>query len=436
MAKQTRPRLSSRHGMQAAATKFNVLAFGAKPNGKTDSTKGFFKAWNAACGSADSTMMYVPKWRYLLGSMAFKGDCKSPQITIRIDGTLVAPGDYSVLGKSANWLSFEGVSGVSIIGGALDAKGPALWACKASRTNCPSGATTLSFTNSNNIKINGLMSLNSQMFHIVINGCQNVHIQGVRIIAADNSPNTDGIHVQLSTNVEIINCSIKTGDDCTSIGPGTKNLWIEQVTCGPGHGISQGFERGRGPKCYSKKDNILCTQNGLRIKSWARPSNGFVQGVRFMDSVMRNVQNPTVVDQNYCPHNPNCPDQVLGIKIRDIVYEGIRGTSSTLIAIKFDCSAKQPCIGIRLQNVNLAYLNKTAQSSCSNVVGKAFDLVRPNSCFVIMEMKWLPFSFWKSNIAGKEKEAMEGQSDVNYPLRLSFRKTTIGARPSSLEVSY
>ncbi|KAK6271333.1 hypothetical protein POUND7_008431 [Theobroma cacao] len=302
MAKQTRPRLSSRHGMQAAATKFNVLAFGAKPNGKTDSTKGFFKAWNAACGSADSTMMYVPKWRYLLGSMAFKGDCKSPQITIRIDGTLVAPGDYSVLGKSANWLSFEGVSGVSIIGGALDAKGPALWACKASRTNCPSGATYWKF--------------------------------------------------------------------------------------------SQGFERGRGPKCYSKKDNILCTQNGLRIKSWARPSNGFVQGVRFMDSVMRNVQNPTVVDQNYCPHNPNCPDQVLGIKIRDIVYEGIRGTSSTLIAIKFDCSAKQPCIGIRLQNVNLAYLNKTAQSSCSNVVGKAFDLVRPNSCFVIMEMKWLPFSFW------------------------------------------
>ncbi|XVF82494.1 hypothetical protein PTKIN_Ptkin16aG0053500 [Pterospermum kingtungense] len=169
--------------------------------------------------------------------MAFKGQCKSPQITIRIDGTLVAPVDYHVLGKSANWLSFEGVSGVSIIGGALDAKGPSLWACEASHTNCPSGATTLSFTNSNNIKIDGLMSLNSQMFHIVINGCQNMHVQGVRIIAAGNSPNTNDIHVQLSSNVEIINCSIKTGDDCISIGHRTKNLWIKRVTCGPGHGI-------------------------------------------------------------------------------------------------------------------------------------------------------------------------------------------------------
>ncbi|KAK9949818.1 hypothetical protein M0R45_005329 [Rubus argutus] len=32
------------------------------------------------------------------------------------------------------------------------------------------------------------MSLNSQMFHIVINGCQDVHIQSVKVIAAGNSP--------------------------------------------------------------------------------------------------------------------------------------------------------------------------------------------------------------------------------------------------------
>lgn len=75
------------------------------------------------------------------------------------------------------------------------------------------------------------------MFHIVINGCQNVHMEGVKVIAAGNSPNTDGIHVQRSINVAIINSAIRTGDDCISIGPGTKNLWIEHITCGPGHGI-------------------------------------------------------------------------------------------------------------------------------------------------------------------------------------------------------
>ncbi|XVF82491.1 hypothetical protein PTKIN_Ptkin16aG0053100 [Pterospermum kingtungense] len=324
--------------LTSATTQYNVLNFGAKPNGRTDSTKAFLNAWNAACGSADSTLIYVPKGRYLLGSMAFKGKCKSPQITTRIDGTLVGPVDYQVLGNSANWLSFEGVSGVSIIGGALDAKGTSLWACKASHTNCPSGATTLSFTNSNNIKIIGLISLNSQMFHIVINGCQDVHVQGVKIIASE-------IYGSKESPAALV----------MALEEGVQNISVTKT-------IFSG------------------TQNGLRVKSWARPSTGFVQGVRFIDSLMKNVQNPIVIDQNYCPHNLNCPNQVSGIKIKDIVYEGIRGTSSTPIAIKFDCSAKNPCTGVKLQNVNLTYLNKEAQSSCSNVVGKAFDLVRPNSC--------------------------------------------------------
>ena len=52
------------------------------------------------------------------------------------------------------------------------------------------------------------------------------------------------------------------------------------------------------------------TQNGLRIKSWARPSKGFVQGVQFLDVVMQNVENPIIIDQNYCPRNINCPGQV------------------------------------------------------------------------------------------------------------------------------
>lgn len=83
----------------------------------------------------------------------------------------------------------------------------------------------------------GLTSLNSQMFHIVINGCQKVRMQGLRISASYRSPNTDGIHVQLSDGVTILNTKIKTGDDCVSIGAGTADLRIENVVCGPGHGI-------------------------------------------------------------------------------------------------------------------------------------------------------------------------------------------------------
>ncbi|TXG71875.1 hypothetical protein EZV62_000454 [Acer yangbiense] len=339
----------------SAKTNYNVLSFGTRGNGVTDSTQAFINAWATACASTEPTTIYVPKGRYLLGPVAFKGGCKSSDITLRIDGTLVAPADFRVLGQAENWVSFDQVTGVSIIGGSLDAKGSALWVCKAQAgTNCPNGAT-------------------------------DVLVEGIKVIASGNSPNTDGIHVQQSKNVKIINSSIKTGDDCISIGPATNNLWIEGVTCGPGHGINIGSlgkdMEEEGVQNVTVKNTVFRgTQNGLRIKSWARPSNGFVKGVQFIDVVMQNVQNPNIIDQNYCPHNLNCPGQVSGVKINDVLYQNIRGTSATPVAIKFDCSTKYPCKGIKLQNVNLTYLKQVAQSSCANVIGTTMGLVKPDNC--------------------------------------------------------
>ena len=51
-------------------------------------------------------------------------------------------------------------------------------------------------------------------------------------------------------------------------------------------------------------------QNGARIKTWGRPSNGFVRGVLFQHIDMVNVKNPILIDQNYCPNNKGCPGQV------------------------------------------------------------------------------------------------------------------------------
>lgn len=52
------------------------------------------------------------------------------------------------------------------------------------------------------------------------------------------------------------------------------------------------------------------TQNGLRIKSWGRPSTGFARNILFQHAVMINVQNPIVIDQKYCPEKKGCPGQV------------------------------------------------------------------------------------------------------------------------------
>ena len=125
----------------AAVLKLNVISYGAKADGTTDSTKAFLAAWAQACGSTNPATIYVPKGRFLLRNVDFPGQCNNNAIVIRIDGTLVAPADYRVIGTANNWISFQNVDGVSIFGGILDGKGTGLWACKNSGKDCPSGAT-------------------------------------------------------------------------------------------------------------------------------------------------------------------------------------------------------------------------------------------------------------------------------------------------------
>ncbi|KAL0711271.1 hypothetical protein Bca4012_018249 [Brassica carinata] len=367
-----------------SAQSYNVLSFGAKPDGKTDATKAFLAVWKTACASSRPVTIVVPKGRFLLRSLNFDGSkCKPKPVTFRIDGTLVAPADYRVIGDEDYWIFFQHLDGVTVYGGVLDAQGTSLWDCKKSGKNCPSGATTIGFQSSSNVVVSGLTSLNSQMFHVVINGCNNVKLQGVKVLAAGNSPNTDGIHVQSSSTVSIFNTKISTGDDCVSIGPGTNGLWIENVACGPGHGISIGslgkdsVEAGV-QNVTVKTVTFTGTDNGVRIKSWARPSSGFARNIRFQHCVMNNVENPILIDQNYCPRNENCPGQVSGIKISDVLFVDIHGTSATEVGVKLDCSPKKPCTGIRLEDVKLTYRNKPAASACVHAGGIEAGFLQPN----------------------------------------------------------
>nr|GME07937.1 polygalacturonase-like [Ipomoea batatas] len=369
----------------ASTTSYNVLQFGAKPDGKTDSTQPFLKAWVAACSSVKAAMIYVPKGRYVIKAAEFRGPCKN-SITVRIDGTLIAPSDFRALGNDDHWILFINVDRLSVIGGSFDAKGAGLWACRKSGKNCPAAARSITFNWANNVVVRGLTSVNSQGMHLVINSCNNVRVQNVKIIAPGDSPNTDGIHVQSSNGVTITGASINTGDDCISIGPGTRNLWMEKIQCGLGHGVSIGSlardYKEDGVQNVTLINSIFKgSDNGVRIKSWARPSTSYVTNINYRNIVMRSVQNPIIIDQNYCPNNENCPSQSSGVKISRVTYQNIQGTSATQVAMKFDCSASNPCRGIKLQDIKLTYVDKTkAKSYCKNIGGSAGGVILPENC--------------------------------------------------------
>ena len=120
----------------AAPAIYNVVSFGAKPDGQTDSAQAFLSAWTKATAT-----IYVPAGKFALGQVIFIGPC-SNKVNVMLVGTLVAPSDYTVLGNKAYWVVFQHVDGLTVSGnGILDGQGTSLWACKASGKSCPLGAT-------------------------------------------------------------------------------------------------------------------------------------------------------------------------------------------------------------------------------------------------------------------------------------------------------
>ena len=43
------------------------------------------------------------------------------------------------------------------------------------------------------------------------------------------------------------------------------------------------------------------------------------------------------------------------MKVSDVTYQDIHGTSATQVAVRFDCSKKFPCTGIKMEDVKLTY---------------------------------------------------------------------------------
>lgn len=157
-------------------------------------------------------------------------------------------------------------------------------------------------------------------------GCTNFTFDGLTITAPATSKNTDGIHIGRSTDdVKVLNTNISTGDDCISLGQGSRQITVQNVNCGPGHGISVG-SLGKNPKeeatehVLVKNCTISNTDNGVRIKTWpSSPGTSPITDMHFEDTIMVNVLNPVIIDQEYCPWN-QCSKQVYLIKTYSKCY--------------------------------------------------------------------------------------------------------------------
>ncbi|XP_019158858.1 PREDICTED: exopolygalacturonase clone GBGA483-like [Ipomoea nil] len=107
------------------------------------------------------------------------------------------------------------------------------------------------------------------------------------------------------------------------------------------------------------------TLNGVRIKTRPSSPNGVASGMHFEDVMMDNVSNPIFIDQQYCPWNQCKTGVPSKIKISDVSFKEITGTSATKVAVKLLCSSGVPCNKVVLSEVKLEYKGRVP---CNKVV--------------------------------------------------------------------
>ncbi|KAH0672206.1 hypothetical protein KY290_024464 [Solanum tuberosum] len=367
---------------------FDVTNFGAVGDGKTDDTKAFQAAWAAACKVEDSTMIVPSKYVFLVGPISFSGPYCQHNIVFQLDGTLIAPTDAKSWGSGImQWLEFTKLVGITVKGsGVIDGRGSVWWLdtpyddplddelkliIPLNKTllrhpptplnsslsgKMPSiKPTALRFYGSFNVTVTGITIQNSQQCHLKFDNCIGVLVNNITVSSPGDSPNTDGIHLQNSKDALIRSSNIACGDDCVSIQTGCTNVYVRNINCGPGHGISIGsLGKDNTKACVSNitvKDVIMQnTMNGVRIKTW-QGGSGSVQGVFFSNIQMNEVQLPIVIDQFYCDKS-RCKNQTAAVALSDINYAGIKGTY-TVKPVHLACSDSMPCQDVTMMNIQL-----------------------------------------------------------------------------------
>ncbi|KAK6151296.1 hypothetical protein DH2020_013931 [Rehmannia glutinosa] len=367
--------------LESSVKTINVLNFGAKGDGKSDDTKAFQNAWKEACSSLGDVDFVVPQSKiYLLKPLRFSGPCKS-HITMEISGSIIASDDRSDYSKDGrHWIIFDNVENLVVEGGGtINGNGNIWWknSCKINK------AKALTFYKCTNLVVRNLKIQNAQQIHLSFEKCKNVQVSKLVVNAPEKSPNTDGIHVTATQNIQISRCTIGTGDDCISIVSGSQKVQATDITCGPGHGISIGsLGSGNSEEYVSdvvvNRARLSGTTNGVRIKTW-QGGSGSASNIKFQNIQMQDVKNPIIIDQHYCDQDEPCKEQGSAVQVKNVVYQNIKGTSASDAAIDFDCSKSHPCQGIILQNVNLVGADGAkSEAVCNNINLQNLGTVSPH----------------------------------------------------------
>jgi len=296
------------------AGKFPITDYGAVGDGKTMNTAAFAQAV-AACEHAGGGSVIVPPGTYLTAPFTLGSHMA---LVVEKGATIQARPIFSDFGlpdplpaTQAEISSFRStmrplisasnVTDLAIRGvGTIDGAGALWWAMSdhAARVTGTGGLfvprpNLIVIHNCTRLEVTGVTLRNSPQFHLVPKGCTDVLIDGVKIRAPSDSPNTDAIDPGPCRNVLIRHILTDTGDDNIAFKAGNdgsvEDVTVTDCTFLHGHGVSVGSETNGGVRnILVQRCTFENTGTAIRIKS-DRGRGGLVQDVTYRDITMKNV---------------------------------------------------------------------------------------------------------------------------------------------------
>jgi polygalacturonase len=304
------------------AATFDITAYGAVGDGRTLNTAAFAKAIDA-CQQAGGGSVIVPAGVFVTGPFHVVSHMA---LVVEKGATIQAsknPADFGLpnplpttqdaLNKLRPTLrtliSGRDLTDVAIRGaGIIDGEG-AWWWAHSDRAAREHGGTFVPRPNlvviqdCQRLQITGVTLQNSPQFHLVPKLCTDVLIDGIKILAPSDSPNTDAIDPSNCRNMLIRHVLTDNGDDNVAFKAGSdgpcENITVTDCTFYHGHGVSVGSETNGGVhNILVQRCTFENTGTAIRIKS-SRARGGIVDDVTYRDITMKNVDQAIYINLFY-----------------------------------------------------------------------------------------------------------------------------------------
>lgn len=220
--------------------------------------------------------------------------------------------------------------------------------------------------------------------------CSNVVIRNVTILAPHDSPNTDGIDPDSSSNICIEDCYISTGDDAIAIKSGwdeygiaygrpSSDITVRRITgSSPFAGFAVGSETSGGVEnVLAEHLNFFTSGFGIHIKT-NTGRGGFIRNVTVSDVTLDNVRYGLRIVGDVGNHpddryNRSALPIVDALTIKNVQGQNIR--EAGLIKGIANSAFSRIC----LSNVKLTGGAPVRPWKCEAVSGGALD-VQPSPC--------------------------------------------------------